>query len=193
MSTTETIEFTVNPGVGPAIAALARGFSDEPSEYVELLFRLLASLPGGEDLADLGYAPFETFRWDGVERLGHLLSTLTDRDDVEATTVVLAGTLGPVYQVDVRHDKKSGMDKIKVTYEQEADENPTRARGTTPSEATEFSLRIELGNDQMRRGRHIAEALRALAERVEAVGILQPDEGKIRDANGNTVGSWGLR
>jgi hypothetical protein len=50
-----------------------------------------------------------------------------------------------------------------------------------------FTLTIELGNDAMRKRRHVASALRDVAN---AIGQGQADEGRIRDENGNTVGRW---
>lgn len=48
-----------------------------------------------------------------------------------------------------------------------------------------FTLSIELGNVAMASAEMVADALRAVADRVTA-----QDEGLIRDANGNTVGEW---
>lgn len=51
-----------------------------------------------------------------------------------------------------------------------------------------FSVRIELGNDAMRFRRHVAEALRTIADKIsdnETAGI-------VRDVNGNRVGTWGV-
>ena len=50
-----------------------------------------------------------------------------------------------------------------------------------------FILEIELGNDAMRSCYHVAKALRDLAKRLKDTGDM---EGKIRDINGNTVGSF---
>lgn len=62
-----------------------------------------------------------------------------------------------------------------------------------------FSLRIELGNEAMQTGTDIAGALQELAGRVATFAEdTNYDRGRgwpgtvgpIRDANGNTVGSW---
>lgn len=52
-----------------------------------------------------------------------------------------------------------------------------------------FSLEITLGNDAMDSPWDVAAALRALADRLEA-NAWGDGTAPIRDANGNTVGSW---
>ena len=49
-----------------------------------------------------------------------------------------------------------------------------------------FKLTIELGNDAMRTHKHVARALRAVANSVADGEISHV----IRDDNGNTVGQW---
>jgi hypothetical protein len=51
-----------------------------------------------------------------------------------------------------------------------------------------FDLHIDLGNDAMQSGPDVAAALREVADRIEN-GL--EARGKIRDANGQTVGSYG--
>lgn len=51
---------------------------------------------------------------------------------------------------------------------------------------TTFEMRIELGNAAMQTPPELADAIEGVAERVRD-GVV---EGKIRDLNGNTVGSW---
>jgi hypothetical protein len=51
-----------------------------------------------------------------------------------------------------------------------------------------FDLSIELGNDAMQDGLDVAAALREIADRIEH--DLEA-RGKVRDANGNTVGEYG--
>jgi hypothetical protein len=55
-----------------------------------------------------------------------------------------------------------------------------------------FKMRIELENDAMQTMRDVSRALRELANRLERDGEQGPGEGKIRDDNGNTVGSWAI-
>ena len=47
-----------------------------------------------------------------------------------------------------------------------------------------FKLEIEMGNDAMRDYTNVADALKQIASE------LRPGEGRVRDANGNTVGHW---
>jgi hypothetical protein len=59
-----------------------------------------------------------------------------------------------------------------------------------------FTLEIELENDAMRTSTHLAKALRDVGERVRAAmpGVIRAaDNGRIRDINGNTVGSWQVK
>lgn len=51
-----------------------------------------------------------------------------------------------------------------------------------------FTLEIELGNAAMQDGPDVARALRDVADRIEN-GL--EARGKIRDENGNTVGTYG--
>jgi hypothetical protein len=52
----------------------------------------------------------------------------------------------------------------------------------------QFTLTIELGNDAMQSGEDVANALVEIAADLR-VG---QESGRIRDYNGNTVGSWEL-
>jgi len=54
--------------------------------------------------------------------------------------------------------------------------------------ANQFSIKIELGNDAMRTRRDVVRVLRELAATIDDGS--KREEGKIRDANGNSVGSW---
>jgi hypothetical protein len=57
-----------------------------------------------------------------------------------------------------------------------------------------FELKITLGNDAMQTPTDVAAALKDLAEKLELIGDGPVDpydgSGKIRDLNGNTVGTW---
>ena len=55
---------------------------------------------------------------------------------------------------------------------------------------SEFVLSIRLGNDAMQSGPDVAAALRKVADRIES--DLEA-RGKVRDANGNTVGEFEAR
>jgi hypothetical protein len=63
----------------------------ETAEFVELVARLLASLPGGEELEGMGYEPLGV-GWKEAELLGKLLLSLQDSGDVaEAVRVLFNG------------------------------------------------------------------------------------------------------
>jgi hypothetical protein len=52
-----------------------------------------------------------------------------------------------------------------------------------------FKLEIRLGNAAMQTAEDVAEALRRLADKVEAADI-ESDRGRVMDLNGNRVGDW---
>lgn len=66
---------------------------------------------------------------------------------------------------------------------------------TDPSDdpilGTRFDLTIELGNAAMRTPEDIADALRSLANRLEAAGTFASEI--IMDQNGARVGSWSIQ
>jgi hypothetical protein len=53
-----------------------------PNDYPVLLFRILASLPGGDELEDMGYEPFG-LGWHEADQLGRVLEAIQDKGDVE--------------------------------------------------------------------------------------------------------------
>lgn len=53
-----------------------------------------------------------------------------------------------------------------------------------------FKLDVELGNAAMRSPAHLANALKRVSDRIRLHEIHEGESGKIRDINGNTVGSW---
>ena len=59
--------------------------------------------------------------------------------------------------------------------------------------ATKFVLEIELGNDEMKLPSHVAEAVAAVVKQVPHVAPIKGGSVKIRDKNGNTVGTWGYK
>ncbi len=59
--------------------------------------------------------------------------------------------------------------------------------------ANKLVLEIELGNDAMRLPAQVAAALAAVAKQVPHVAMAKGISTKIKDENGNTVGSWGYK
>ena len=53
-----------------------------PTDYPTLLWRILASLPGGDEAEDMGYEPFK-LGWHEADQLGRVLETIQDKQDVE--------------------------------------------------------------------------------------------------------------
>jgi hypothetical protein len=51
-------------------------------EYPTLLLRVLASLPGGDALDDLGYEPFN-LGWHEADQLARVLDAIETKQDVE--------------------------------------------------------------------------------------------------------------
>jgi hypothetical protein len=57
-------------------------------EYPTLLFRVLASLPGGDELEDLGYRPF-VVSWHEMDQMARVLDAIQDKRDVEDLVAAL--------------------------------------------------------------------------------------------------------
>lgn len=53
-----------------------------PLDYPTVLYRILASAPGGDELADMGYEPFQ-LGWQELDQLGRVLVAIQDKRDVE--------------------------------------------------------------------------------------------------------------
>lgn len=53
-----------------------------PKDYPTLLWRILASAPGGDRAEDMGYEPFN-LGWQEIEQLGNVLAAIQDKRDVE--------------------------------------------------------------------------------------------------------------
>ena len=58
-------------------------YARTPESFPTLLWRMLASLPGGDEAEDIGYEPFEQIGWKEAELLGNTLETIQDKRDVE--------------------------------------------------------------------------------------------------------------
>lgn len=61
-----------------------------PNDYPTLLWRLLASMPGGDEAEGMGYEPFQ-LGWHEVEQLGQVLIAIQDKRDVEDLIQGLVG------------------------------------------------------------------------------------------------------
>lgn len=61
-----------------------------PEDYPTVLFRILASAPGGDRLQDMGYEPFN-LGWQELDQLGKLLVAIQDKRDVEDLVEALTG------------------------------------------------------------------------------------------------------
>jgi hypothetical protein len=61
-----------------------------PEDYPTLLWRILASAPGGEQAEDMGYEPFN-MSWQELDQLGRVLVAIQDKRDVEDLIQGLVG------------------------------------------------------------------------------------------------------
>ena len=71
-----------------------------PADYPTLLYRILASAPGGEELADMGYEPFN-LGWQEIDQLGRVLESIQDKRDVED---IVAGLI---------HEEEEGVEEAR--------------------------------------------------------------------------------
>ncbi len=56
-----------------------------------------------------------------------------------------------------------------------------------------FVLEIDIGNDDMRLPTHVAEVLATVAKQIPHVVMIKGVTTKIKDINGNTIGSWSYK
>jgi hypothetical protein len=80
-----------------------------PADYPTLVWRILASLPYGDEAADMGYEPFN-LGWQEADQLGRMLTAIEGKDDVEdlirglladedeGEFEVVVGNIGTVYR-----------------------------------------------------------------------------------------------
>lgn len=54
-----------------------------PGTFPDLLYRILATLPGGDEAEDMGFQPIEGMGWHEAQMLEEMLSTIQDKTDVE--------------------------------------------------------------------------------------------------------------
>ena len=85
-----------------AVSELNNWLPNETREYGEFLFRVLASLPGGERLEDLGYEPYAFLGWKEADMLGKLLEAIEEKSDVEQAVDVF------LVEVDLESEEQDG-------------------------------------------------------------------------------------
>ena len=54
-----------------------------PDDYPTILYRILATAPGGDELEDMGYEPIGNLGWHELDQLGRVLVAIQDKRDVE--------------------------------------------------------------------------------------------------------------
>lgn len=70
-----------------------------PADYPTLLWRILASTPGGDQAEDMGYEPFQ-LGWQEIDQLGRMLVAIQDKRDVEE---LIAGLIEDAAEVEEGH------------------------------------------------------------------------------------------
>lgn len=54
-------------------------------------------------------------------------------------------------------------------------------------------VEVEIGNDAMKLPTHLADAVAAVAKQIPHVVMMKGSSTKIKDINGNVVGSWSYK
>lgn len=54
-----------------------------PDSFPNTFYRIIASLPGGEELEDIGYEPMPGIGWHEADLLGRVLEAIENKRDVE--------------------------------------------------------------------------------------------------------------
>ena len=88
--------------------------------FPNMVLNVLAALPGGDVLSDMGYDKFEsTLGWKEVELLGNMLNAIQNKTDVEllaaaliAENVTSSGTTVSVYEDEEQVPKKQERNLI---------------------------------------------------------------------------------
>jgi hypothetical protein len=68
--------------IGGELDSWLPNYDRGPDEFPTLLFRVLASLPGGERLEDLGFEPYN-ISWHEADQLARVIDAIQDKRDVE--------------------------------------------------------------------------------------------------------------
>ena len=63
----------------------------EQREYVDFILNIVASLPGGDLLADAGYGGMDFLGWKEMDLLSKMLEAIQDTRDTEEMAEALAG------------------------------------------------------------------------------------------------------
>ena len=58
-------------------------YNHGPKDYPTILYRVLAAMPGGEELEDMGYEPIGELGWQEIDQLGRVLEAIQNKSDVE--------------------------------------------------------------------------------------------------------------
>jgi len=72
--------------IADELASWLPNYDHGPGSFPELVWRLLASIPGGEQAEDMGYEPLGGeggLGWKEVELLGDMLNAIQDKTDAE--------------------------------------------------------------------------------------------------------------
>ena len=109
-------------------------------DYPTTLFRILASLPGGEELEDMGYEPMPGISWQEADQLGRVLEAIEDKGDVED---LVAGLIHE--EEEVEESRRSAHGGMKSS-----------RRGGVAPDATHHGVCIYVLSDQSGRGGWVA-------------------------------------
>jgi hypothetical protein len=80
-------------------------------DYPTTVFRLLASLPGGEELEDMGYEPMPGIGWQEADQLGRMLEAIENKGDVED---MVAGLIREEEEVEERPGMRASANRWEV-------------------------------------------------------------------------------
>jgi hypothetical protein len=86
----QTMAARLRKAIKEDIEDLHEWMKSEDPKFNELVFRILASLPGGERAEDLGYEPLP-LGWKEIELVEQLLRSIETDKDVEEITDYLIG------------------------------------------------------------------------------------------------------
>jgi len=83
-------EFTT-PAMKAAGDEILSWLADESPEYVKFVLDIIASLPGGDSLADAGYGGMDFLGWKEMDLLSKLLEAIQGTADVEEFAEAVMG------------------------------------------------------------------------------------------------------